>query len=86
LGPAVFDVNLEARSDKFFPPGKLNILTVSGMVGSVLSVECCFDLSDPDKKGFMTASGNLKTVIQESLKIAKINALSFIDGDSKKGL
>jgi len=63
LGPPAFDVTLETRSNKYFPPGKLNILTVSGMIGSVLSVECCFDLSDPDKKGFLAASGNLKNVI-----------------------
>jgi hypothetical protein len=47
--------------------GQLNILTVAGMVGNILQVECVYDESDPDKKGLLTSSGNLKNVLIISL-------------------
>lgn len=86
LGPPPFDASLENRSEKKFPPGKINILTVGGMIGNVLSVECCYDESEPDKKGTLTSSGNLKNVLQESLKIAKINALKYLNQHEKQNL
>ena len=54
------------------------MLTVSGFTGHVLKVECCKDLSSPERKGNITSSGNLKNVIQESLIIAKINAYKYL--------
>jgi len=48
------------------------------MIGHVLSVECCYDESESEKKGQITVSGNIKTVLQESLKLAKINAFRFL--------
>ena len=51
LGPPIFDASNESRDLKTFPPGQLNILTVSGMTGHVTVVECCFDNSEFDQKG-----------------------------------
>ncbi|CAD8166219.1 unnamed protein product [Paramecium octaurelia] len=83
LGPPVFDIQLEQRSIKKFPPGQVNILTVGGMIGHVLTVESCFDLSETEKKGSIQASGNIKLVLQESLKLAKINAFKFLNEELK---
>lgn len=63
----------------FVPLGTVNILTVSGFVGHILTVECVYDLTNPDKKGMLTSSGNLKNILQESLTIAKINAFRFLN-------
>ncbi|CAD8064510.1 unnamed protein product [Paramecium sonneborni] len=84
LGPPIFDIQLEQRSVKKFPPGQINILTVGGMIGHVLTVETCFDLSEQDKKGQILASGNIKLVLQESLKLAKINAYKFLNEEQKQ--
>ncbi|CAD8160202.1 unnamed protein product [Paramecium pentaurelia] len=86
LGPPVFDIQLEQRSIKKFPPGQVNILTVGGMIGHVLTVESCFDLSETEKKGQILASGNIKLVLQESLKLAKINAFQFLNEEQKQKL
>jgi Lon-like ATP-dependent protease len=64
--------------------GMVNVLTVSGFVGHVLSVECVYDLSQPDKKGQFSVSGNVKKVLQESISIAKINANRHIPTDRIK--
>ena len=48
------------------------------MIGHVLTVESCFDESEIDKKGQIIASGNIKLVLQESLKLAKINAYKYL--------
>ena len=72
LGPPLRDSHLEERSTKVFVPG---ILSVSGEhIGNVLKVECIYDKTKPNKKGEFSSTGNLKTVTQESLLIAKINA------------
>jgi ATP-dependent Lon protease len=85
LGPPIFDAYSEYRKAKTFPPGQLNILTVSGgMIGHVTVVECCFDNSEWDKKGQITSSGNLKNVLQESLKLAKINAVKYLNEEQIK--
>ncbi|CAD8067660.1 unnamed protein product [Paramecium primaurelia] len=83
LGPPIFDIQLEQRSIKKFPPGQVNILTVGGMIGNVLSVESCFDESEIEKKGQIIASGNIKLVLQESLKLAKINAYKYLNEEQK---
>ena len=62
----------------------VNVLTVSGFVGHVMSVECVYDLSQPDKKGQFSSSGNLKKVLQESLLISKINASSCLPPEKIK--
>lgn len=54
------------------------------MIGHVLTVECCFDDTELDKKGQITASGNIKTVLQESLKLAKINAFKYLTEEQKQ--
>lgn len=66
------------RTDKVFPPGLVNILSVSDFIGHVLTLECIYDLTKPDKKGILTLSGNLKSVIQESVQIAKLNAYRYL--------
>ena len=62
-----------------FPSGTVNILTVGGFTGHVMTVETQFDYSQPEKKGTITSSGNLKNVLKESLTIAKINAFRFLN-------
>ncbi|CAD8145644.1 unnamed protein product [Paramecium octaurelia] len=84
LGPPIFDIQLEQRSIKKFPPGQVNILTVGGMIGHVLTVESCFDESEIEKKGQIVASGNIKLVLQESLKLAKINAYKYLNEEQKQ--
>ena len=84
LGPPDSDYQLEERSHKVFPPGILNILSVANQIGQVLKVECIFDKSKPDKKGEFTSSGNLKSVVQESIQIAKINAYRFLSSEQIK--
>lgn len=64
LGPPYFNLEFEERSKKNFVPGVVNVLTVAGFVGEVLTVECVLDLSQPEKTGNFTYSGNLKNVIQ----------------------
>lgn len=59
--------------------GTLNVLTVSGFVGHALTVECAYDYTQIDKKGAFSSSGNLKTVLKESLQIAKINAYKYLN-------
>ncbi|CAD8070226.1 unnamed protein product [Paramecium sonneborni] len=86
LGPPIFDIQLEQRSIKKFPPGQVNILTVGGMIGHVLTVESCFDESEVEKKGQIIASGNIKLVLQESLKLAKINAYKYLNEEQKQSL
>lgn len=54
------------------------MLTVSGFTGSVLSIEVIHDLTHPEKKGHYTVTGNLQQVLQESLLIAKVNALRLL--------
>ena len=49
-----------------------------------MSVECVYDLSQPDKKGQFSSSGNLKKVLQESLLISKINASSCLSPEKIK--
>ncbi|CAK81802.1 unnamed protein product (macronuclear) [Paramecium tetraurelia] len=56
------------------------------MIGHVLTVESCFDLSETEKKGSIQASGNIKLVLQESLKLAKINAFKFLNEEQKQKL
>ncbi|CAD8076184.1 unnamed protein product [Paramecium sonneborni] len=86
LGPPIFDIQLEQRSVKKFPPGQVNILTVGGMIGHVLTVESCFDPSEQEKKGQILSSGNIKSVLQESLKLAKINAFKYLNEEQKQKL
>ncbi|KRX01904.1 Ribosomal protein S5 domain 2-type fold [Pseudocohnilembus persalinus] len=78
------DVELEKRSKLNFPPGTVNILTVSGFVGHALTVECVYDNTQLDKKGQFNSSGNLKTVLKESLQIAKINAYKYLSEEQIK--
>lgn len=69
------------------PPGVVNILSVGGFVGHVMKIECVFDNSQAaDKKGLFNSTGNLQTVLQESLKIAKINAFNVLSEEAKKNL
>ena len=84
LGPPDSDYQLEERSKKVFPPGILNILSVANQIGQVLKVECVYDKSKPDKKGEFTSSGNLKSVVQESIQIAKINAYRHLTEENIK--
>lgn len=78
LGPPIFNADLEERSKQKSTIGVVNVLTVSGFVGKVLTVECVQDLSSPNKKGNFSMSGNLQNVLQESVTIAKINAHNFL--------
>lgn len=57
------------------------MLTVSGFSGHVLSVEVIHDITNPEKKNNYTLTGNLKQVLQESLAVAKINALNCLPKD-----
>ena len=57
LGPVIFDQDLMARKEKVFPPGLINILSANDYIGSVLTVECVEDLTNPDKKGFINIKG-----------------------------
>jgi len=86
LGVPKFDAEYELRSHRKFPPGTLNILTVTGFTGFAMTVECVFDQSHPDKKGQLTSSGNLKNVLQESLTVSKINAFRYLNPDQIKML
>ena len=36
---------------------------MSGFVGHALTVECVIDKSNPEKKGVLSSSGNLKNVL-----------------------
>ena len=54
---------------------------MSGFSGHVLSVEVIYDITNPEKKNNYTLTGNLKQVLQESLSIAKINALNLLPKD-----
>jgi len=83
LGMPVFDDMYERKHKKPFV-GTANVLTVSGFVGHVLSVECVYDLTNTEKKGQLTSSGNLQKVLQESLNIARINALRFLSPEKIK--
>lgn len=86
LGPPIFNADLEEKSKQKSPIGVVNVLTVSGFIGSVLTVECVEDLSSPNKKGNFSMSGNLKTVLQESVNIAKINAHNFLNEEQIKSV
>lgn len=86
LGPPIFNADLEEKSKQKSPIGVVNVLTVSGFVGKVLTVECVEDLSSPNKKGNFSMSGNLQNVLQESVNIAKINAHNFLNEDLIKAL
>jgi len=85
LGMPVFDDVLERKYKKPHP-GSANVLTVSGFVGHVMTVECVYDLSSTEKKGQLTSSGNLQKVLQESLTIAKMNAFRFLVPEKIKEL
>lgn len=78
LGPPYFNMDFEERSKKIFCPGTVNVLTVAGFIGEVLTVECVIDLSCPEKKGNFTCSGNLMTVIQVNLTLILINHFFFV--------
>lgn len=84
LGPVIFDADLMARKEKVFPPGLINILSANDYIGSVLTIECVEDLTHPDKKGnlinsgHITYSGNLKSIILESIQIARLNAYRYL--------
>jgi Lon-like ATP-dependent protease len=84
LGNPVFDESYERAMKAKRVIGNVNVLTVSGFVGNVLNAECVFDISHAEKKGTFSASGNLKKVLQESLTIAKINAMRFLNADQLK--
>lgn len=84
LGPPAFNAELEERSKQKSPIGVVNVLTVSGFVGKVLTVECVQDFSSPNKKGNFSMSGNLQTVLQESVNIAKINAHNYLTEEQIK--
>jgi Lon-like ATP-dependent protease len=84
LGPPIFNADLEEKSRQRSPIGVVNVLTVSGFVGKVLTVECVQDLSSPNKKGNFSMSGNLQNVLQESVNIAKINAHNYLTEDQIK--
>jgi len=86
LGPPIFNADLEERSRQKSPIGVVNVLTVAGFVGKVLTVECVQDLSSPNKKGNFSMSGNLQNVLQESVNIAKINAHNFLNDEQIKEL
>jgi Lon-like ATP-dependent protease len=84
LGMPIFDDH-QLRKFKKTIPGTANILTVSGFIGHVLSVECVYDMSQVDKRGgLFTSSGNLQRVLQESLTIARINAARFLTPEKIK--
>jgi len=74
------------RKHKKPRPGNANVLTVSGFVGHVLTVECVYDPSASEKKGQFSSTGNLQKVLQESLIIARINALRFLTPEKGKEL
>jgi ATP-dependent Lon protease len=84
LGPPIFDADLEERSRIQFPPGTVNILTVGDFVGHVMTVESVYDMSQPEKKGALTFSGNVKQVLGESVSIAKINAYRLLNSEQVK--
>ena len=86
LGPPIFNADLEEKSKLKSPIGVVNVLTVAGFVGKVLTVECVQDLSNPSKKGNFSMSGNLQNVLQESVNIAKINAHNFLTEEQIKML
>ena len=50
-------------------------MTVGNFVGNVIKLECVFDETSINQTGIMSATGNLMTVIKESLEIAKYNAI-----------
>jgi len=79
----IFDDH-QLRKFKKIYPGTANVLTVSGYIGHVLSVECVFDLTHTEKRGMFTFSGNLQRVLQESLTIARINAARFLTPEKIK--
>ena len=54
---------------------------MSDFLGHVLTVECVFDLTRPEQKGQLYSSGNLKTVLQESLNIAKLNVYRYLSDE-----
>jgi len=83
LGLPVFDDQYE-RKNKKLHKGTVNVLTVSGFVGHVLSVECVYDITNPEKKGQFSCSGNLQKVLQESLTIARLVALRYLPADKIK--
>jgi Lon-like ATP-dependent protease len=83
LGLPVFDDQYERRNKKLHK-GTVNVLTVSGFVGHVLSVECVYDITNPEKKGQFSCSGNLQKVLQESLTIARLVALRFLPPEKIK--
>jgi Lon-like ATP-dependent protease len=84
LGMPIFDDH-QLRKFKKIIPGTANILTVSGFIGHVLSVECVYDMSQADKRGgSFTSSGNLQKVLHESLTIARINAARFLTPEKIK--
>ncbi|EGR30721.1 hypothetical protein IMG5_124880 [Ichthyophthirius multifiliis] len=88
LGPPTFDNEKNQRIHQKFMPGAINILSVAGFVGEVLKLECVFfnDFSDKETKGVFTATGNIQQVLQESLKIAKINAFQYLNEEQQKSL
>ena len=86
LGIPVFSEEFEKRKARKSLVGVCNVLTVSGFVGHVLTVEAVFDPAVSEKKGQLVISGNLKKVLQESVSIAKINAIRFLDEETRENL
>lgn len=64
----------------------INILSANDYIGSVLTVECIEDLTHPDKKGQVTYSGNLKSIILESITIARLNAYRYLNEEQIKAI
>jgi len=83
LGNPAFDDMYERRMRKPFM-GSANVLTVSGFIGHVMTVECIYDLSSNEKKGVLSSSGNLQKVLQESLTIARLVAFKYLPDEKIK--
>lgn len=66
--------------------GSTNVMTVGNFVGNVLKMECMFDNTLSTQKGIMTATGNLKTVIKESLEVARYVASGYLNSEEREML
>ena len=83
LGPEEFDPLEEERSvERGFKPGQCNILATAGFSGNVMMVECVYD-PQGEQKGTLIGTGNLKTVLSESLLLAKMNAYRHLSSEKQ---
>lgn len=66
--------------------GSANVMTVGNFIGNVLKMECTFDLTSEKQSGLLSSTGNLKTVIKESLEIARFNCAKYLTEEESKQL